>query len=69
MNDEQRNLDRDIQADVQHLRDQGVSQSVVDYMLQTARNYGPYPYPDPYWYGPPIFVGVGFGFQHHHHFH
>ncbi len=55
-------------SDVERLHNQGVSQSVIDYMLQTARNYGPYPYPDPYWYGPPIFVGAGFGF-HHHHFH
>ncbi len=54
-------------SDVQHLRNEGVSQSVVDYMLQTSRNYGDYPYPGPYWYGPPIFVGVGFGFHHHHH--
>ena len=66
--------------DVSSLRKAGVSQSVVDYMLQTARNYGPYPYPyspywgDPYWgpyggpyWGPPF--GVYFGGGYHHHWH
>jgi hypothetical protein len=44
--------------DVAGLRKAGVSQSIVDYMLQTARAYGPYGYPaigigyGPYWGGP-----------------
>src|SRR3984957_9561740 len=43
-------------SDVGSLRKAGVSQSIVDYMLQTPRNYsygygpyGPYPYGDPFW--------------------
>jgi hypothetical protein len=56
-------------ADVIHLRRAGVSQSVIDYMLETARDY--YAYPgiyDPYygpWWGPyygPGFFGPDFGF-------
>jgi hypothetical protein len=56
-------------ADVIRLRRAGVSQSVIDYMLQSARNY--YAYPgiyDPYdgpWWGPwygPGFYGPAFGF-------
>jgi hypothetical protein len=45
-------------ADVESLRKAGVSQSIIDYMLQTARMDGPDFYPgspywgDPYWYGP-----------------
>ena len=31
--------------DVASLRKAGVSQSIIDYMLQTSRGYGPYPYP------------------------
>jgi hypothetical protein len=46
-------------SDVKYLRNQGVSPSVIDFMMQTAANY-PYPGLGPYWYGPPIFVGVGF---------
>jgi hypothetical protein len=40
--------------DVTSLRHAGVSQSIVDYMLQTPRMFGPdfYPYPYPYGYGP-----------------
>jgi len=40
--------------DVTGLRKAGVSQSIVDYMLQSARDYGPgpYAYPYPYPYGP-----------------
>jgi len=53
-------------SDVGYLHSEGVSPSVIDYMLQTAQNYGPYPGPPgSYWYGPPIFVGIGF----HGHFH
>jgi len=65
-------------GDVTNLRRAGVSQSVVDYMLQTARQY--YNYPpvyDPYygpwwgpWYGPgfygPAFYIHGGGYYHHH---
>jgi hypothetical protein len=49
--------------DVVSLRKAGVSQSIIDYMLQTPRMSGPgdYPgYPYPYWYGPPWFGGVYF---------
>jgi len=41
--------------DVAGLRKAGVSQSIVDYMLQTPQMYGPGPYPysyGPYPYGP-----------------
>jgi hypothetical protein len=38
-------------ADVQDLRNAGVSQSIVDYMLQTPRMYGP-----------PAVIGVGIGY-------
>ena len=64
-------------ADVINLRRAGVSQSVIDYMLQTAREY--YDYPpvyDPWfgpwwgpWYGPGFYGGVylhGGGHYHHH---
>ncbi len=62
-------------ADVTNLRRAGVSQSVVDYMLQTARQY--YNYPpvyDPWygpwwgpWYGPGFYGGIYFHGGHHHH--
>jgi hypothetical protein len=39
--------------DVSGLRKAGVSQSIVDYMLQTPRIYGP---------GPDIGIGVGYGY-------
>jgi hypothetical protein len=57
-------------ADVVRLRHAGVSQSVIDYMLATARSY--YDYPPVYdpWYGPwwgpwygPGFYGPGVGFD------
>lgn len=64
-------------ADVTNLRRAGVSQSIVDYMLQTSRDF--YDYPaiyDPYygpWWGPYYGPGFGFGFygyhHHHHHWH
>jgi len=41
-------------GDVASLRKAGVSQSIVDYMLQTPQRYGPYGYP-------PIDVGIGYG--------
>ena len=59
--------------DFKYLHDNGVSQSVVDYMASTEPNYwgpGPYPYygpygPGPYPYGPgpivPIGIGIDFG--------
>jgi hypothetical protein len=63
-------------ADVVRLRHAGVSQSVIDYMLQTARNYYAYPgiydpYYGPWWgpyYGPGFYgpgIGLGFGFGGH----
>ena len=61
--------------DVDDLAKAGVSQSIIDYMLQTAQrnpppygpNYGPYWGPYPYWGPPPvIFVGGG-GYYHHWH--
>lgn len=69
-------------ADVARLRKAGVSDEVINYMLSTAREYGPalygggfypygqlwYPY-DPYFYGgPEIFIGGGYyGRWHGHH--
>jgi hypothetical protein len=63
-------------GDVTNLRRAGVSQSVVDYMLQSARQYYDYPpvydpWYGPWWgpwygpgfYGPVIYVHGG----HHHH--
>ena len=38
--------------EVASLRKAGVSQSIVDYMLQTPRQYGAYP---------PVAVGIGYG--------
>jgi hypothetical protein len=64
-------------ADVINLRRAGVSQSVIDFMLQTAREY--YDYPpvyDPWfgpwwgpWYGPGFYGGIYFhgGGHYHHH--
>jgi hypothetical protein len=40
--------------DVTGLRKAGVSQSIIDYMLQTQQMYGPY-------YNPPVVVGIGYG--------
>ena len=53
--------------DFRYLHDNGVSQSIVDYMASTAPNYwGPGPYP---YYGPgpivPVGIGIGFGFGGH----
>jgi hypothetical protein len=58
--------------DFKYLHDNGVSQSVVDYMASTApNNWGPGPYP---YYGPgpivPVGIGIGFGFGGgYHHWH
>ncbi len=40
--------------DVSGLRKAGVSQSIVDYMLRTPQNYGPYG-------NPSVSIGVGYG--------
>jgi hypothetical protein len=51
------------QGTVYYLHDNGVSQSIVDYMASTAPNYwgpGPYPYYGPY-AGPVIPIGIGIG--------
>ena len=66
--------------DVAGLRKAGVSQSIVDYMLQTPGAYGPSGYPgygpywgDPYWgpyWGGPYWGGgywYGRGYGHHWH--
>jgi len=64
--------------DVQGLVKAGVSQSIIDYMLQTPQMnpppyygpyYGPYggPYPYPYW-GPYPYFYIGGG-GHYHHWH
>jgi hypothetical protein len=65
--------------DFKYLHDNGVSQSVVDYMASTAPNYwgpGPYPFYGPYegpgpYYGPgpvvPIGIGIGIGGGGYHH--
>jgi hypothetical protein len=67
-------------ADFDYLRKNGVDQSVIDFMAQTGRVYGPYdaypygpgPYPGPY-YGPgpvvPIGIGIGIGGGGDHHWH
>jgi hypothetical protein len=64
--------------DVTDLQKAGVSQSIIDYMLQTAQMYGPagpyYPYPvvgigvgyGPYW-GPGPCWGPFWGGPYHHH--
>jgi hypothetical protein len=61
-------------SDVGSLRKAGVSQSIVDYMLQTPRmygyGYGPGPYPyygDPFWgpYPYPYFYGGYYGGYRH----
>ena len=63
--------------DVTGLRKAGVSQSIVDYMLQTPRQYGPGYYPGygpygpygPYWGGPywgPYWGGFGYGYRYRH---
>ena len=65
-------------SDVTSLRKAGVSQSIVDYMLQTPGYYGPYgpywgdPYYGPYWgpyWGPGPYWGgtVWVGGGHHWH--
>jgi hypothetical protein len=69
-------------GDVVRLHRAGVSQSVIDYMLGTARAYWDYPpiydpWYGPWWgpwygpgfYGPPFGVGFygGGGYHHHHH--
>jgi hypothetical protein len=48
-------------SDVESLRKAGVSQSIIDYMLQTPRFYGPYFYSDPYWGGPGPYWGPYWG--------
>jgi len=68
-----------LRYDVAGLRKAGVSQSIVDYMLQTPQNYATYgypyayPYPYPYWGGPAWgpYWGGGFwyGGGYHHHWH
>jgi len=58
-------------ADVLQLRHAGVSQSVIDYMLMTARDAADYPPYYPYygpgwgpWYGPGFYgPGIGFDFD------
>lgn len=63
--------------DVEGLRKAGVSQSVIDYMLQTPRAYGSYYYPGygPYWgapypyWGPYWGGGYWYGGGYHHHWH
>jgi hypothetical protein len=64
--------------DVTRLRNAGVDESVISYMLSTAPQYGPgpypggpYPYPPPYAYGPypydyygPVVVVGGWGWGH-----
>jgi hypothetical protein len=61
--------------DVTGLRKAGVSQSVVDYMLQSPRQYsssyyyGPYPYYYDPFFGPPYpyyWGGGGWGYYHRH---
>ena len=44
------------QRDISYLQGEGVSPSVIDYMVQTGRGGG-----GPFFFGPPISVGVGVG--------
>lgn len=60
--------------DVEDLRKAGVSQSIIDYMLQTPNGYPPGPYPyvgvgiyDPFWYGPGPYPYPYYGHYHHWH--
>jgi hypothetical protein len=61
-------------SDVTGLQKAGVDQSVIDYMLQTARGgyWGPGAYPyygfgyyDPFWYGPGFYGGGFYGGYYH----
>ena len=63
-----------ISKDVQELAKAGVSQSIIDYMLQTGQMnpppyygpyYGPYGGPYPYWGPGPVFFIGGGGHYHH----
>jgi hypothetical protein len=48
--------------DMDHLRQAGVSPSVVDFMARSGYPGGPYgPGPGPYFYPPPVAIGFGFG--------
>ena len=48
--------------DIDYLQHNGVSPSVIDFMVQTNPNpYGPPPGPGPLIYPPPIAIGVGVG--------
>jgi hypothetical protein len=52
-------------SEIDRLHKAGVSPSVIDFMIHTGYNGGPYPYgpgPYPYYPYPPVSVGVGFGF-------
>ena len=61
--------------DVAGLRKAGVSQSIVDYMLQSPNYYGPGPYPTigigvgygPYWGDP--FWGPPYPYPYYYHYH
>ena len=60
------------QGEIQYLQRNGVSPSVIDYMVQTGQGgpYGPGPYgPGPYPYGPPISIGIGVGGGYGGHWH
>lgn len=62
-------------GDVQDLTKAGVSRSIIDYMLQTPRMYGPTVYTtvgvgvyDPYWYGPyPYAYPYPYYYGHYYH--
>jgi hypothetical protein len=57
------------QSEITYLQNNHVSPSVLDYMVQTAQNYGPGPY-GPYGPGypyPPVSIGIGFGGGYYHH--
>ena len=54
--------------DIDYLQHNGVSPSVIDFMVQTNPNpYGPPPGPGPVIYPPPIAIGVGVGGWGHWH--
>jgi hypothetical protein len=54
--------------DINYLQSNGVSPSVIDFMVQTSGpGPGPYGAPGPFYVGPPISIGIGVGGGGYHH--
>jgi hypothetical protein len=47
-------------GEIQYLQNNGVSPSVIDFLVQTGQN-GAGPGPGPYFFGPPVSIGIGVG--------